>query len=166
MARLSQKQEREQREAEWKANEERVRALGDLFSALPDGSAKTALWTAMADRIVDLYNNVRMAEGDAILEFLPNDYARKLLDWYFHDDAKAPFPTPPTTGEHENPQPGQVQGEPQQPSGSDREHSIIAAAEDIVALWQSPNIQGLPRAERNAAIEDTRNRLIAAVGSR
>lgn len=166
MAKPSKKQEREEREAAWRANEERVRKLGELFSALPNGRAKTGLWVAMAERIVDLYNNVRMEEGDAILEFLPNDYARKLLDWYFHEDEDAPFPSPPAAGEHEDSQPGQVQGEPQQPGRSDREHSIITAAEDIVALWQSPNIQGLPRADRNAAIEETRNRLIAAVGSR
>ena len=43
------------------------------------------------------------------------------------------------------------------------EADIIAAAQDLVSLWENQNIQGLPRAERNAAIEDTRNRLIAAV---
>lgn len=35
-------------------------------------------------------------------------------------------------------------------------------ARDLVALWQSPVIQGLSRADRNAAIEDTRNALIKA----
>jgi hypothetical protein len=35
-------------------------------------------------------------------------------------------------------------------------------AHDLVALWQSPVIQGLSRADRNAAIEDTRNALIKA----
>lgn len=40
---------------------------------------------------------------------------------------------------------------------------IVEAAQDIVALWDSPKIQGLPRAERNSAIEDSRAALIDAV---
>jgi ABC-type phosphate/phosphonate transport system substrate-binding protein len=40
---------------------------------------------------------------------------------------------------------------------------IVEIAKDLVALWQSPRIQGLPRADRNAAIEETRNRMIAAI---
>lgn len=40
---------------------------------------------------------------------------------------------------------------------------IVEAARDIVALWNSPKIQGLPRAERNSAIEDSRAALIDAV---
>jgi hypothetical protein len=39
---------------------------------------------------------------------------------------------------------------------------IEEIARDLVALWQSPVIQGLSRADRNAAIEDTRNALIKA----
>lgn len=39
-------------------------------------------------------------------------------------------------------------------------------AKDLVALWESPNIRGLPRAERNAAIEETRNRMIEAIHAR
>lgn len=39
---------------------------------------------------------------------------------------------------------------------------IEEIARDLVALWESPVIQGLSRADRNAAIEDTRNRLIKA----
>lgn len=84
--------ERERLDAEWKAEEARVRALGDLFSALPDCSQRDALQEAMTDRIIDLYNNVKFEQGDAILEFLPNDYARAFLDWYFDEDASA---TPP-----------------------------------------------------------------------
>lgn len=41
--------------------------------------------------------------------------------------------------------------------------TVTEAARDLVALWKSPTIAGLPRSERNAAIEDSRNRLIAAV---
>lgn len=40
---------------------------------------------------------------------------------------------------------------------------VADIARDLVALWQSPNIKALPRAERNAAIEKTRERLIEAV---
>lgn len=40
---------------------------------------------------------------------------------------------------------------------------VVDAAKDIVALWDSPKIQGLPRAERNSAIEDSRAALIDAV---
>jgi hypothetical protein len=42
---------------------------------------------------------------------------------------------------------------------------IEKIARDLVALWQSPVIQGLARADRNAAIEDTRNALIEACSS-
>ncbi len=48
---------------------------------------------------------------------------------------------------------------------------IVAAADvadiagDLVGLWENQNISGLPRADRNAAIEDTRNKLIEAVHS-
>jgi hypothetical protein len=157
------KKERERRKAEWRANEDRVRKLGDLFSALPACPEKEALWAAMADRIIDLFNESKFEEGDAVLEFLPNDYARQLLDWYFDDDENSPQTAPSPPSQHEAAQPGQVQSEPQEPGRSDRERSIIEAASDIVALWQSPNIQVLPRAERNAAIEETRNRLIEAV---
>lgn len=109
------RQERERREAEWNAEQERVRKLGELFEALPDGPPKAGLQEAMSDRIIDLYNNVRFEEGDAILEFLPNDYARKLLDWYFDEDGPTSFPTETPAGKDEDHQPGQVQSEPQIP---------------------------------------------------
>lgn len=48
-------------------------------------------------------------------------------------------------------------------SAEETHDAIIDAARDLVALWQSPRIKCLPRAERNAAIEETRNRLIEAV---
>lgn len=119
MARPSKKEERERREAEWRAEEERVRKLGDLFSALPDGPAKVALHAAMSDRVIDLYNDAKFEQGDAIMEFLPNDYARRLLDWYFDEDGPTSFPPEATAGEYENPQSGQVQGEPQVPERTD-----------------------------------------------
>jgi ABC-type phosphate/phosphonate transport system substrate-binding protein len=40
---------------------------------------------------------------------------------------------------------------------------VADIAAEIVALWESPNIKGLPRAERNTTIEGTREKLIAAV---
>lgn len=43
---------------------------------------------------------------------------------------------------------------------------IEEIARDLVALWQSPVIQGLARADRNAAIEDTRDALIQACSSK
>ncbi len=85
------KQERAEREAAWEAEQARVRALGDLFSALPEGHQKDALLAAMTDRIIDLYNNVKFEHGDVLLEFLPNDYAERFLDWYF-DEAASDVP--------------------------------------------------------------------------
>ena len=113
MARKSRKQERAEQDAAWKAEEERVATLERAFAALPDGPEKAALLETMTGRIVELYNACKLTEGDAILEFLPKDHAKQLLDWYFHDDAPAPFTTEATTSEDENPQQGQVQGEPQ-----------------------------------------------------
>lgn len=171
--RMIKAEERRQREAEWQAAEARRTARGDMFSALPDCAAKAVLWAEMVDRCVELFNASKFEEGDAILEFLPNDYARKLLDWYFdHNDENPPFPTPPTPAEYEAAQPGQIQDQPQQPGGTHRDGSseadaeIVSIAGDLVALWENPTIKGLPRAERNAAIEETRNRLIAAVAQR
>lgn len=43
------------------------------------------------------------------------------------------------------------------------EREVIDVACDLVALWKTQRIAGLPRADRNAAIEQTRERLIAAV---
>ena len=170
MAKPSKKEERERREAEWLAEQERVRLLGCLTEALPAGEPKRAMLTGMRDRIIDLYNASRFEHGDVLLEFMPNDYARKLLDWYFPDDDAETSLSPEAPAiEDEDTQPGQVQGEPQQPSGSDgydpgqANAEIVAVARDLVALWENPNIKGLPRAERNAAIEDTRRKLIAAV---
>lgn len=85
------KEERERRDAEWKTENDRVRKLGELFEAIPDGHQKEALKDAMVDRIIYLYNNVRFEEGDAIIEFLPNDDARNLLDWYFDEDGPDTF---------------------------------------------------------------------------
>lgn len=49
--------------------------------------ARQAEYLAMTNRIIDLYNDVKFEEGDAILELLPDDIARRLLDWYFDEDA-------------------------------------------------------------------------------
>lgn len=158
-----------EREAAWEAEHARVRALGDLFSSLREGHQKAALLDAMTDRIIDLYNHTKMEHGDVLLEFLPNDYAQELLDWYFDENGPDTFTPSSAAAEYEITQPGEVQGGAQQPSGANGQHPIEAHAEiidlakDLVALWQSPKIQGLPRAERNTAIEETRNKMIAAV---
>jgi hypothetical protein len=54
------------------------------------------------------------------------------------------------------------------PPSSDKEMveavvGVVTAAQNLVALWKEQKVSGLPRAERNAAIEDTRARLIEAV---
>lgn len=41
-----------------------------------------------------------------------------------------------------------------------RLRDIEAAARDLVALWKAQKVTGLPRSERNAAIEQSRERLI------
>lgn len=45
----------------------------------------------------------------------------------------------------------------------DRLRAVAKIAADLVSLWRNQKIQGVPRAERNAAIEDTRSALVAAV---
>lgn len=102
----AQRRERERREAEWRAEEERVRKLEQLFEALPAGEAKEALKHGMTDRVVELYNAAKFFEGDAVLEFLPKQWARQLLDWYFDDDETTPHPADAAASQNENPQPG------------------------------------------------------------
>lgn len=157
-----------ERAAEIAAHETRVKAQYEAFEALPEGDAKMLLVALMTDRIVELYNDTKLEHGDELLWFLPDAYAKQLLEWYFDEDGKIPQPAYAPSGKNENPQPGQVQGEPQQSGGPDRKRSgeadtIVELAKDLVALWTNPKIQGLPRAERNAAIEATRAKLIAAV---
>lgn len=48
-------------------------------------------------------------------------------------------------------------------SKAEVEADVIEAAKDLVHLWQNQKIAGLARAERNTAIEETRNSLISAV---
>ena len=43
------------------------------------------------------------------------------------------------------------------------ERLVVERAADLVALWRAQKISGVPRAERNAAIEDVRSGLCAAV---
>lgn len=45
----------------------------------------------------------------------------------------------------------------------EQEATIIALALDLVSLWENPKIKALARSDRNAAIEETRERLIEAV---
>lgn len=163
------KHEKAEREAAWEAEQAHVRALGDLLASLPEGHQKAALLDAMTGRIIHLYDECKHEQGDAILEFLPNDYARELLDWYFDENGPATFTPSSAASEYEIAVEGQVQGGTQQPSGADGQHpveahtEIVDIAKDLVALWQSPKIQSLPRADRNMAIEETRNRMIAAI---
>lgn len=44
-----------------------------------------------------------------------------------------------------------------------QQEAVINLTRDLVALWENPKIAALPRSERNAAIDDTRKALIAAV---
>jgi hypothetical protein len=126
----AQKAEHEKREAEWHANEARVRHHGDLFAALPDGAAKDALLAAMTDRVIDLYNNVRMPEGDAIVEFMPNDYAHQFMDWYFFDeDRNSVFPPQASSGQDDTAEQTQVQRGSQGDLRADRSGAVEAHAE-------------------------------------
>jgi transcriptional regulator with XRE-family HTH domain len=54
-----------------------------LFGALLAGPERSALQRSMEHRIRTLFDEHRMEEGDAILEFLPEADARRLLDEYF-----------------------------------------------------------------------------------
>lgn len=112
------KLEHERQRLEWEAEQDRVQSQGNLFSAIPNSPEKTRLLSVMVYRTINLYNECRYQEGDAILEFLPNDLARELLDWYFDDNAQDPFAPKTAAIENENPQQGEIQSEPQQPSGA------------------------------------------------
>lgn len=133
VARPSKKAEQEAADARWMAEEARIQKLGDLFSALPDGGAKTALLDAMTDRVIELFNGAKFAEGDAILEFLPNDHAKRLLEWYFDDNnANTTFPPTSAPSEHETAQPRQVQSKPQVEEWPDGEYTAEGK-------WINPN---------------------------
>jgi hypothetical protein len=73
--------------------------------------------------------------------------------WDARDGKDEPKPVNPALASSA-PQPSEVA-----PSADD----IIDRAKDIVALWESPRIQGMSRSERNATIESVRNSLIEAV---
>lgn len=45
----------------------------------------------------------------------------------------------------------------------ERLRGVAAVAADLVALWQAQRVAGLPRSARNAAIEESRERLIKAL---
>ena len=44
-----------------------------------------------------------------------------------------------------------------------RAAAVVEAADQLVALWKAQKIAGLSRAERNAAIEGAREKLIAVL---
>lgn len=120
--------------------------LGDLFESLPACWQKEALKEKMSDQIIELYNNCKWTEGDAILQFLPNDYAKQLLDWYFHDDdASTSFPPKAAAGEDENSQPREVQSEPQGTIGTDGEHPVEANASDVTRIGEPADLKPLIR---------------------
>jgi hypothetical protein len=110
---------REKREREWLDEQARVQRSGAMFEALPTCAAVEALKVVMTDRIVWLYDRGRMEEGDAILEFLPNNWAMQLLDWYFDEDGKVPHPAQAAAGEDENNKSRQIQDGTQNPIGPD-----------------------------------------------
>jgi len=45
----------------------------------------------------------------------------------------------------------------------ERLSEIVEISADLTALWKAQKISGLPRSDRNAAIENVRNRLIEAL---
>lgn len=122
------RREREQLDRKWREENERIRRSESAFESLPDCAAKIALQVAMTDRIVQLYNECRFEEGDAILEFLPSKWAHQLLDWYFDEDETTPHPAQAAAEQHEAAQPRQVQDQPQQPGGPHGEHPVQADA--------------------------------------
>lgn len=81
------KKEREQREAEWRANEERIARQRALWAQIVATPSTEALRQAMLDRAWLLVNNGQCAEADALLEFLPLADVAALLDEAFPDQA-------------------------------------------------------------------------------
>lgn len=51
-----------------------------------DGDAARALRDIARDKIISLYNDSRLEEGDALLFILPTAEALELLDWYFDEE--------------------------------------------------------------------------------
>lgn len=70
-----------------------------LAASLPGCPEVRALRKAMLDTAWRLLDETRCEEADAILEFLPPDQARALLDEYFYEDDDAPNPTPSPVSE-------------------------------------------------------------------
>lgn len=124
----AQREEDERREATWRAEEERIRKLEQLFETIPASEAKEAFKHGMTDRVVELYNAAKFSEGDAVLEFLPKQWARQLLDWYFDDDEATPHPADAAASQDENSQPRQVPSESQCDRRSDGQHPVEAQA--------------------------------------
>lgn len=73
--------EEAQRAAERAADDE----IGLLIETMPPSTAWAELRAAFRDRVLRYYDAGRMEEGDAVLQFLPNDEAQALLDEYFLD---------------------------------------------------------------------------------
>lgn len=138
--------ERAERHAAWEAEEKRIREQGDLFEALPEGHQKAALLDAMISRIIHLWNNAKFEYGDAILEFLPNNYARELLDWYFDENGPDTFTPKAATAEYEITQPRKVQSEPQESGGTNGQYPEQENAEDDMNVLHESRVVSLREA--------------------
>lgn len=67
-------------------------------------------------------------------------------------------------GEHWNHREPLHAPSPERATGTrENELRVVDIARDLVAMWQNPKIVGLPRSERNAAIESLREELTVAV---
>lgn len=64
----------------------RVERQRTLFAMLPDTRATDRLKQAMLDRAWVLLDAGECEACDALLEFIPEDEAQKLLDEFFNDD--------------------------------------------------------------------------------
>lgn len=85
-ARVRDKELREVR-AKWLAQEEaRIRLQRSVFAALPDLPEVSTLKQAMLDQAWALLDRHECEACDALLEFLPEADADKLLSEYFLDD--------------------------------------------------------------------------------
>lgn len=62
----------------------------DAFARLPAGPEKTELLQAMIARVWTLLDSNRLAEADAILEFVPAKVCIRLLDMFFDEEAPHP----------------------------------------------------------------------------
>ena len=76
-------------DARWQAvrctEQEAADRLRAPLAAIPASVEKTTLIAVMENRIRELWDAMRLEEGDAILDFLSEEQAQALLDSYFGD---------------------------------------------------------------------------------